>query len=309
MARFILRTAILAGKVTEKHLITSKPSLGQTLCLDEQLDETAALLPQTWWDIPEDLTHSTPDEKLKERLLQQFYFFHIKSHLHLPFMVKSVATPSSVVSKVVCVGASRQLLKRFLLLRSPAWGPYLYECKTTAFLAFVAAIILAMEVDDLVHMPTSTPSGDDRHLLKRVEEIFRQLEEREGCKISSQCRKTLSMLMGSRRDNSQDPVRQAETDEVMIPYFGVVLRRRTRQCPNLTSSTRLPATESPPSDRLRTDAESHSFEYSRNFMAHPLVAQPCPLEDGVGFDSSSDPLWCQGWMMDLDEDWNSFLEK
>ncbi|KAK6840980.1 hypothetical protein PG987_001840 [Apiospora arundinis] len=37
VARFILRTAILAGKVTEKHLITSKPSLGQTLFGGESL--------------------------------------------------------------------------------------------------------------------------------------------------------------------------------------------------------------------------------------------------------------------------------
>lgn len=276
------------------------------MCLDERLDESAALLPQSWWDIPDELSYPGSDNDLRERLLQQFYFFFIKSHLHLPFMARSRTSPNSVISKIACIASSRHLLKRFLLLRSTAKGPCLYDCKTTAFLAFMAAVIVALGLDNLSNMPTSTASGDDMYLLQTVQGIFHGVETREGCMISSQCGKVLETLIGSRRDDSQAPERQQDRNEIKIPYFGVVLRRRAHQNLNVNETLTLQADDSPLVSNLVAGADFQGFEYSASFMTDLMITEPGLPGVGVGLDDADDPLWYQERMMDLDEDWNFF---
>lgn len=304
---------ILAGKIIERNLVAGKPSLAQTLSLDEQLDTIAAMLPKTWWTIPDEVSGLTPDDQLKEQVLQQFYFFHIKTYLHLPFMAKAAGGPTAVISTLACVGASREMLKRFLVLRSIIQGSYLYECKTTAFLAFTAAVILILGLGDLSHMSAASSSSEDMGLLTAVRDIFHQIARRDRCKISSQCCNSLDVLMGFPCSDPLTARQDEDQDKILIPYFGIVVRRRTNQttdrpehcdsqgsqihqseAPSLNQS----ATANPLMGNRLQEVELPSFEYSGLGL----------IGDNVDFDVWTDPSWSNSLMMDLDQDWSLFTD-
>lgn len=301
---------ILAGKIIERNLVAGKPSLAQTMSLDEQLDAIAAMLPETWWTIPDRVSGLTPDDQLKEKVLQQFYFFHVKSYLHLPFMAKSTGGPTAVISTLACMGASREMLKRFLVLRSTIQGSYLYECKTTAFLAFTAAVILILGLGDLSHMSAASSPSEDMGLLTAVRDIFRQAARRDRCKISSQCCNSLDMLMGFPCSDPSTARQDEDPDKILIPYFGIVVRRRTSQIsdrpeevgPQIhqgeASSISQPTPSNPQMGSQGQGVEFPAFEYSGLGLTG----------DNVDFDVWTDPSWSNSLMMDLDQDWSLFTD-
>ncbi|KAL6412470.1 hypothetical protein AUP68_03673 [Ilyonectria robusta] len=313
-AEVTLQTMILAGKIIERNLVAGKPSLAQTLSLDEQLDTIAAMLPKTWWTIPDQVSGLTPDDQLKEKVLQQFYFFHIKTYLHLPFMAKSAGGPTAVISTLACMGASREMLKRFLVLRSIIQGSCLYECKTTAFLAFTAAVILILGLGDLSHMSAASSSSEDMGLLTAVRDIFRQAARRDRCKISSQCCNSLDMLMGSPCSDPSTTRQDGDQDKILIPYFGIVVRRRTSQTTDRpeycasqvdsqiyrgeASSISQPTSANPQMGSQLQEVEFPAFEYSGLGLTG----------DNVDFDVWTDPSWSNSLMMDLDQDWSLFTD-
>ncbi|KAK7432174.1 hypothetical protein QQZ08_001119 [Neonectria magnoliae] len=317
-----LRTVVLAGKIIERNLVTDKPSLAETLSLDEQLSTAAALLPEDWWNrsSSEELSHLTPSNELRERVLLQFYFFHVRLYLHLPFMAKSVTTSTSVISKMACMEASRQMLKRFLLLHSTTQGPYLFECKTTAFLSFMAAVILILGLDDLGHMPAPPSSEEDMSLLAGVRNIFHQTVKKDGSKISSQCFNALCTLMKA-QDTDLQTARLGEEPEkkILIPYFGIVLRRRTTgtNTPLVPShtETHAPFDQGQASSTMPlsgsglltgpfSEVEPQALEYLGRSMNSPMLGPTELPGENSSLNALGDLMWPDPLMMDLDHDWN-----
>ncbi|KAF7550509.1 hypothetical protein G7Z17_g5679 [Cylindrodendrum hubeiense] len=309
-AEVVIQTMMIAGKIIERNVMDGKPSLAQTLSLDEQLDKIATLLPQTWWDIPDEVSRLTPDDELKEKILQQFWFFHIKTYLHLPFMAKSAGGATSLISTLACMEASREMLRRFLILRSVIQGSCLYECKTTAFLAFMGAVVIILGLGDLSHIPTSSNPNEDMGLLTTVRDIFRRIARRDGCKISSQCCNALEMLMGSPRSDFLTTGLSDDPDKILIPYFGIVVRRRSNQTTDRrevhnsqagpTHPISEPTASSPRGNHLE-EMEFPPFEYSG-------LGHTGPTGDEFNFDAWTDPSWSNAVMMDLDQDWSLFTD-
>ncbi|RFN43339.1 hypothetical protein FIE12Z_12429 [Fusarium flagelliforme] len=221
--RFILRCAFIAGKVIDRNLIPGKPSSASSMLLDEQMDTITSSMHSSWWDPPSPLPTSDSEiDTLRSRLLLQFYFFHIRINLHLSFIARSELTSPRDSHRLVCSEASRQLLKRFLLLSSRVGGANIFDCKTTAFVAFMAAVALILTLS-----PTTTPiSNEDRNLIPLVKGIFDR-EEKEGCKIAGQCRKMLDMLLGIPLYNDEASSGRLP-EKVLIPYFGYIHRDLTR---------------------------------------------------------------------------------
>ncbi|KAH7131093.1 hypothetical protein EDB81DRAFT_807913 [Dactylonectria macrodidyma] len=317
-AQLITRTVMIAGKLIERNLVSSKPSIAETLSLDEEFDTLTALLPDEWWDTADEMSRRTHNDQLRERVLLQFYFFHIRTYLHLPFMAKSVTTPTSIISKHACMEASRQMLKRFLLLHSTVDGTYLFECKTTAFLSFMAAVLLILGVHDLGHHARSSSSNDDMALLDSVRDIFRRNVKKDGSKISSQCCNALEMLMRSRGSQSQKGAPNEDPEKIFIPYFGLVLCRRKSESAG-SVGTYLPQAHNqfdqghtatsqvsgaaPPISALGIEMESQTFEYLGPFMGDPMSSHATLFGEGVGLDIPGDASWTDALMMDLDQDW------
>src|SRR4051794_37476955 len=102
--QFVLRCAFIAGKVIDRNIAPDNPSFAHAMDLDEQMDAIAASMPDGWWDTQNLLL--SPDlqpDQHRERLLQQFCFFHVRFYVHLPFIMKSrIASPFNH-SRLACM--------------------------------------------------------------------------------------------------------------------------------------------------------------------------------------------------------------
>jgi hypothetical protein len=187
--------------------------------LDEKLDSIAALAPEDWWNTaPEELSKQGTDMgELVDSLLIQFFFFHVRMYIHLPFLKSSYSTPSATMGKLNCMAAARSLLVRYLALRTVHNGEYLFDCKTTDFVGFTAAVALLISINTSPRTFDGVAGSinNDTALLNNVERTLRILEERDDCKIASQCRQALGLLLRPGNDKTA-------SQTISIPYFGKV---------------------------------------------------------------------------------------
>lgn len=299
---FTLRCAFIAGKVIDRNIVPDKPSLAKAIDLDEQMEAIAASMPEDWWDLPRELPNPASDlDNLTERLLQQYYFFHVRIYIHLPFMTKSAPT-SYNISKFQCMESCRQLLKRYNILRTKIQGADLYECKTSDFVAFTATVALMIGL----YGSSSKPSiqSSDKNLITAIVDIFFQDTRKKKCKLLSQCQKTIHFLR----------LLNNETQEMRIPYFGTVVRRPTQSFLGTTGGETHNHTPSVQTSQEATTSsipaiphdpfDSYSLDYFPNTTINPPLGS---LHFGPNLfpneQSQFDPM-----MVDIDQDWSLFLE-
>ena len=224
--QFVLRCFVIAGQVIDRSQATKEPLLSHAMKLEEEMEIIAASMPQSWWDIssfPISRIHDAVREK--DRLLPQVAFYHIRTYLHLPFMLKSHPSSRYEHSKMACIHSSREVLRRYHILRSEFNGQALLDCKTTDFLGFMASVILLI---GLVHLGGTMPARrsqqdeNDWHLLETSLAIFQRLSVDAGCNIASQCHRALDTLMRIRDDNSTGWPGNHDSKKILIPYFGTL---------------------------------------------------------------------------------------
>ncbi|KAL7896019.1 hypothetical protein HDV64DRAFT_256250 [Trichoderma sp. TUCIM 5745] len=221
---FVLNCAVISGKIIDRNMAPGKPAYAKAIALDEELDSTASSLPTDWWKIPSDLEQSLQpfeSDNLREQLLQQLYFFWVKLYLHLPFLVDSSLSSPHHFSRMACIEAARQILRRYRVLRYRNKSGYcLFECQTTDFACFTAAVVLLVGTFHCSATFLSPNLEEDLELVAAIDKILLDEELRSDCKVAAQCRKVLRMLSTEGPDSSD------EYREVVIPYFGVVIRKR-----------------------------------------------------------------------------------
>ncbi|PKS04896.1 hypothetical protein jhhlp_008260 [Lomentospora prolificans] len=321
---FTLRCAMLAGRVIQRNIIPQKPSFAQSLVLDEEMEAIASALPREWWEVPVALPSSqVAIDSLRERMLLQFYYFHVRTYLHLPFIAPSAAPGGkSVVSRAIALDASRQMLKRFLLLRMDiAPGAPLFECKTSDFVGLTAAVILALCLYDVDSHGDSPKYESDWGLISAAKDIFEYEAQKNRCKMSGQCCATLNELFRARTPNLYDS-RGPDLGDIFIPYFGKVSRNTDRHAaarnPKESGSSEpsvQPEISSPPAHAAMPPPEPElpfpqmdipPFEYAGYEMGDILGA-------GRGLHELSGSNWevnpWSDFLMDLDQDWDAFMNE
>jgi hypothetical protein len=223
---FVLNCAVISGKIIDRNMTPGKPSYAKAIALDEELESIASSLPKAWWVIPSDLEQSLKSfeaDNLREKLLQQLYFFWVKLYLHLPFLVGSSAGSPHYFSRMACIEAAKQILRRYRVLRYRNKSGYcLFECQTTDFSCFTAAVVLLVGTFHCSASLLSPNVEEDLELVAATDKILLDEERKSDCKVAAQCRKVLRMLSVEGPESSDD------YREVVIPYFGVVIRRRSR---------------------------------------------------------------------------------
>ncbi|CCT73119.1 uncharacterized protein FFUJ_12670 [Fusarium fujikuroi IMI 58289] len=227
--RFVLRCASIAGKIIDRNMMPGKPSSASSMLLDEQMDTIASSMPLSWWDLPESLPncHAETDE-LRNVLLLHFYFFHVRINLHLPFIVGTEMTSARSSHRLACLEASRQLLKRFTLLRTEIQGFSIFDCKTSDFVGFMACVSLILCLSQPRSDEITVPVPDeDQDLIAQVKSIFER-EEKAGCKVACQCRRMLNILSGITLVSDESASSQLP-DRIAIPHFGYVRRDVVQQ--------------------------------------------------------------------------------
>ncbi|KAF5986768.1 hypothetical protein FBULB1_2298 [Fusarium bulbicola] len=227
--RFVLRCASIAGKIIDRNMIPGKPSSASSMLLDEQMDTIASSMDLSWWDLPESLpnSHAETDE-LRNVLLLHFYFFHVRINLNLPFIVGTESKPLRGSQRLVCLEASRQLLKRFTILRTQIEGFSIFDCKTSDFVGFMACVSLILCLSQPQSGEIIVPvSDEDQNVIAQVKYIFER-EEKAGCKVACQCRRMLEILSGNTLDSDEVSSRKLP-DRITIPHFGYIRRDAVQQ--------------------------------------------------------------------------------
>lgn len=229
LPHFVHQTASLAGLVIDRNVSSTKPSIADSMQLDEQMDKISALAPEVWWTIPlEEVKSEAEAGEFVDSLLIQFFFFHVRIYIHLPFLNASCESPLATVSRFKCASAARSLLRRYLKLRTLFNGRYLFDCKTTDFVGFTAAVALLVS-DSPSRSNGSEHDSEDMSILQDVEGVFSILEKRDNCKIASQCRQALDLLL-------RPTISQKSPQTISIPYFGKISTGPRREIANMIQS-------------------------------------------------------------------------
>ncbi|KAK9235281.1 hypothetical protein V1525DRAFT_421512 [Lipomyces kononenkoae] len=292
--------------------------------LDEELESIASSLPEDWWNIPAELpeqaTYAELDS-LRERLLQQFYFYWVKVYLHLPFLVKSSTKSPNTTSRSICIQAARQILRRYRLLRSANQAGYcLFDCKTTDFASFAISIILLISIFHSGDTSMPQPNlDDDLGLIAAADGILQREELEKSCGLAAQCRKTLRILSGTQEGESSDYSMSSELRQVVIPYFGVVVRKpiakrlaQMSTLPKASDSNQILETEtysskSPMNGPSAADSVWSVDACSLEFVRHRSFDESV-LDDHLGMGDleslQNDPIpWWEAAAVGLDPGW------
>jgi hypothetical protein len=316
---FSIKGAFLAGKILDRNISPTKPSVAQAMDLDEQVTAVATSMTEDWWRLPVEPRRLDIDlNDLRERLLLQFYFFHIKIYIHLPFIGSSSGAVSCDVSRLKCMEAARELLKRFNLLRAEAQGSCLFECKTADFIGFTTTIVLLIGLSQSPDLIRGKYSDIDENLIAATESIFER-DEARGCKIASQFRRTLRFL-SSRGSNTEFEADFREQSGIRIPFFGTVVRRHLGIMPAHSLATRGDGGSGGSSFVIPTPTDSgtainpavQSLSIDQFNIEHQGPGTMALALDGPHWDVESTAgvfgdfsSWLDPAMMDLDQDWTT----
>jgi hypothetical protein len=288
----VLGCAIEAGKFTEGN-IGDRILAASSHDICKQLEKLRLLALQQWWELPGTLpTPGTELDLLVDKLLTQLFFFHVKMYVNLPSMAmtgQGIAW-SEGINKTACSSAARELLRRYLILRKKFQGTYLFDCKTSDFVGFTAAVVLVLWMYE-----RQTVWDSDRELIREAEMIFGQLECESGCPIATQSKKALQLLSpwneGYEQSNQQE--------EVKIPYFGKIIRRKP-----LNNAAEASSTNSEGNYQLNegTNAAATTLDDISFYQLPPQqFLQPTLSRDY----STVDPLHLMnGTAWDIDKDWD-----
>lgn len=240
----------LASRILERN--ESNPSshhLAVTRTLDMELQRAARSLPSKWWLAPNLATASLDSQALfweMQRLFAQVLHYNLLNQLHLPYMLRSSSTERKYeYSRITCVNASREVLSRFITLRS--FNRIAFSCRMGDFLALMAAMTLL-----LAHLDSHRSSGaenllahqylSDRAMIEQAQENMREINRLNSDALSAQSADLLRRLLaieietadGDSSRSGRVSVQEARAEttlsdqdddgvvSVHIPYFGII---------------------------------------------------------------------------------------
>jgi hypothetical protein len=240
---------VIASRILERN--ESDPSSEDPIlvrALDTDLQRAARTLPSKWWLAP-NLDASTADSQglfwNTRRLFAQIVHYNLINQLHLPYMLRSSSSERKYeYSRVTCVNASREVLTRFITLRS--FNGCAHSCRTVDFLALMAAMTLLLAHLDSYHSESGNLLGhqyhNDRAMVEKVQENMQELNRVNLDPLSAKSADLLRRLLAIDIDTLEsDPgcakrvsVQEARGEtalpnedgdaavSVHIPYFGII---------------------------------------------------------------------------------------
>ena len=246
---------VIASRILERN--ESKPSshelasheLAMTRTLDVELQRAARSLPSKWWLAPSLALASASNDSQAlfwsiRRLCAQVLHYNLLNQLYLPYMLRSsLAERSYEYSLMACVNASREVLTRFITLRS--FNRIAYSCRTVDFLAHMAAMTLL-----LAHLDSHLSETEnllahqyhsDRAMIEQVQENMKEINRVNSDTLSAQSADLLGRLLAIEIDTADGypyctrtvSVQEAgkgttllnhddASVSVHIPYFGII---------------------------------------------------------------------------------------
>ncbi|KAG4436746.1 hypothetical protein IFR05_007764 [Cadophora sp. M221] len=272
----------LSTRIIERNECASTHAYATTQEIDEGLDCIAKEMPASWWAIPDIVVNDrTPEAALTfDRLMIQVWFFQLEALLHLPFMLKSERRFE--YSKFSCLKASREVLWRYLALRSAENKSFC--CKIIDFGALTASVTLFLGLLEPLTGAESPERKSDRNLVQTVLESMEEVSQGGKDVVATQSVNVLKSLLAI--DDTSG--RNTGNLKLTIPYFGTISIIRPHKAPQQTQ-TSLPyiQPEQQPGEQGRTSPQhqqthtidpnsapqhwpSHNFAPQNTTQQHPL---------------------------------------
>lgn len=240
MGRLERQHCVIASQILERNESSPKDFV-LTRKIDAELQKSARSLPSKWWLAPTLEVNSADSQDLfwdTRRLFMQVLHYNLLNQLHLPFMLRSSSTDlKSEYSRIACVNASREVLTRFITLRS--FNRIAYSCRTIDFIALMAAMTLLLAHLDSHSEPENFLGHQyvsDRALIERAQENMKEVNRLNSDALSAESAELLQRLLSIEPEAGDAAgivnVHEAESDSVMrdgnavvsvhIPYFGII---------------------------------------------------------------------------------------
>ena len=306
MGRLERTHCAIASRILERNEAEpSSQDLALTRTLDVELQRAARSLPSKWWLAPNLDVTLTDSQSLfwsTRRLFTQVFHYNLLNQLHLPYILRSSSAKRNYeYSLIACVNASREVLSRFIALRS--FDGSAYSCRTVDFLAHMAAMTLLLAHLDSRFSETENLLAhqyhSDRAMIEQVQENMKEVNRLNSDALSAKSADLLSRLLNIEIETAIDDPRCAKKVSVQnagtgtapldpdadivvsvhIPYFGVVqiaregIRKEVpkQQAPSVTTISQ---TQSQVSDRSTTSTKDTT-------SAEPQTWSSEPAESGI----------------------------
>lgn len=112
--------------------------------IDLELEASAKYMPPEWWDAPH--LDSFADEKnlwdTVAKTLAQIHHYTLVLLLHVSYMMRDTSSPRYDYSKTTCLRAARELLIRFLMVRTHSVSAY--SCRRVDYAGLIASMTLCL---------------------------------------------------------------------------------------------------------------------------------------------------------------------
>jgi hypothetical protein len=224
-AKLLHRISIVCGHVIERNQNYQSATYSATMKLDEEMEDVASTIPPGWWTIGWD---NVPLEIFYGRESLKLYLYHVKTLIHLPYMVKAYTHRICEYSRAAVLEASEGMIQSYRDARHHPDGPSV-TCFLLDFHAFNAGLVLAT---DLISQHSFwDPEVEEQKwniILGLVTELKRTATLL-GFEVTAQAAQLLEHLYEARHGTYDGP----EIYEATVPYFGKVCIRRPEKLPPL----------------------------------------------------------------------------
>jgi hypothetical protein len=219
--RYNKRLCEIAGLVLTRNQGDSSHGYGLTQEIDERLGSIAKQMPSTWWEIPTCLVDGRTDAAASqfERIMSQIWHFELETLVHLPFMLRAATDRRYEYSRISCLNASRNLIKRWMFIRGAR--SVIFISSLVEFQAFTSAITILLGLLGPTRSSTdSVISKEQNEDMQLIETVVQILEARQssgtGLHVVNQSISVIRTLQNVLRGNSTSNLR------LSIQHFGTI---------------------------------------------------------------------------------------
>jgi hypothetical protein len=290
----------IAGLILSRNQADSTHAFSTTHEIDEKLGSLARQMPPTWWEIPTSIIDGRIEEVAfqLERILCQIWHFELETLAHLPFMLRAATDRRYDYSRISCLSASRNIIRRWMFIRKA--HSIIFVNTLIEFQAFTAAITVLLGL--LGSAPSTTDPtvlkerGEDMQLVETVLQILEEHKQRgAGVLIVNQGISVIRTLQGVLRNegNSTGNLR------LEIQHFGTITITRSGNVQSLEGERILGAN---PRSTIMSKGVNVQHQAGRP-NSTPLATGAGPTSTSVSFSNGQDHQTANGsgenaWMND-----------
>ena len=281
--KIMVRLSLVCGHVIDCTQDAANANFAQTMKVDQELEECAAIMPPEWWE--SGLTTSLSDEEVYDKFVAITMYHNVRKLLHLPFMLKSFTDKRYDYSRNICMQSSREMIKAYRILRDFN-RPILTLCNLVDFVVFTAAMVIVLDLFSHCVPSSKFDLEEEQSDWKIIEGIaweFERVSRLQNCSVATQASRLLGDILEGRRQGC-DGSDCGDCDAV-IPYFGRIKLRRGKAfgpTPAMTHSSSATVSSAGINSQLQTPSESTLCDFSID----PQTGVPADPMIDLSFDGS-----------------------